>query len=106
VIPDSRQARVKRPGFCQFAFPHNDDVPAQLTEFSPNLKVTFHVPGEFRGPIFRSSFRRIRESAVPVSVPETAVNEYDGSVFWQDYVGLARKVGAVQSKPKSHLMEQ
>jgi hypothetical protein len=97
---------VKRASTCQFAFPHDDDVPAQLTKFSPNLKVTFHVPSELRIPKIRSRFGRVGELAATVPVPETAVNEHDGSVFWQDDVGLSGKVGSMKAKPISHPMQQ
>ena len=39
-------------------------------------------------------------------VPEAAINKYDSSVFWQDYIGDTREISAMDPESVSKVVEQ
>lgn len=57
-------------------------------------------------PEVNARFRRIRELAPPMPVPEAAVDEDHGFVLRQYDVGLAGQVAAVQAEAVAHAVQQ
>ena len=76
-------------------------MPAQVAEFDATVKVTFLVALDFGLPEVCVCFWHNEVFAVLMSVPEAAVDEDGGSVFFEDNVGGARELFHVESVPET-----
>jgi hypothetical protein len=92
-------------GLAQFAFPHDDDVPALASQFSLIRAISPLGALELGQPV-PSVRRRGRGSfASSMTMPETAVNENHGSAPAEDEVRPPRKIPSVQAEPASEAMD-
>lgn len=87
--------------FFQFAFPDGNDFPSVFSEESVCCFVVGLIAGNFFCPPLGSGFGKSKVFAVFVSVPETSVDENDGSVFWQNDIRFGGKCFVVKSVAES-----
>ena len=66
-------------------------MPAEVAELDAAVEVAFPVTLDFGLPKVGVCFWQHKVFAVLVSVPEAAVDEDGGAVFWQNYVGRTGK---------------
>jgi len=92
-------------GFLQLAFPDDDDCPAFGFQLAPDFLVALLVTGDFRLPKLRVGFRDVGVLAVFVTMPETAVDEDDRTVFGKDEVRGAGETLVVNSVAEAFLPE-
>ena len=81
----------------KLAFPEGDGVPPEVAELDAAVEVAFPVTLDFGLPEVGVCFWQHKVFAVLVSVPEAAVDEDGGSVFFEDNVGGARELFHVES---------
>lgn len=89
-----------------FAFPYNENLPAQSLQKLVISNVTGHIGLEFSLPEFDVAAGNSGLSATRMLMPETSVDEDDGFVTGQNNVRLSRKVFAVKAKTVSQGMKQ
>lgn len=85
----------------ELTFPEGDGVPPEVSELDAAVEVAFAVPLDFGMPEVGVCFWQHKVFAVLVSVPEAAVDEDGGSVFFEDNVGRARELFHVESVPET-----
>lgn len=104
-----RQARAqafKVSGSLGGALPNHERTPAKFAERPLVDFVARGVAVEFLQPEGAVLCRRRAIPATTMPMPETSVNEDDGSVLRQHDVGLARQFLSVKAKSKAQPMEQ
>jgi hypothetical protein len=74
--------------------------PTELLQISLPLPIPHNIGFKFVGPEPLSTFRRIRELAVPVAVPETPVYKHDGAQFRENNVRATGKSSYMDSEAK------
>ena len=84
------------------AFPHHNNLPPQLAEFTTHAAVALDVGLELGVPERSIGLRCCRVAAAGVAVPEAAMDEDDHAMPGQHDVGLAREVLAMQAEPVAH----
>ena len=72
--------------------------PTELLQISLPLPIPHNIGFKFVGPEPLSTFRRIRELAVPVAVPETPVYKHDGPQFRENNVRATGKSSYMDSE--------
>lgn len=87
------------------ALPHDDDPPAKSSQRPLIAGVARDVLPELLRPEAHVTFGLIREAAVGVTVPETAVNEHGRAMPREHYVRPAGKFDWIESESKSKAME-
>jgi len=87
------------------ALPHNQGAPAKRTQSAERLLVAGDVLFKLRGPEGEIAFRRIREAASGVPVPEAPMHEHNRAMPRQDDVWPAGKFRSIQSESKSEAMK-
>jgi hypothetical protein len=74
---------------CELALPYDDDMPTAVAELVYVFTVAFSVSFQFFLPVVLIRFWLNKVVTSYVAMPETAVNEDNGVVFWQNYIRLA-----------------
>ena len=72
--------------FLQLALPDDDDVPAFGFQLAPDFLVTLLVARDLGCPEGGVGLWNGVLAATLVTVPETAVHEYNSTVFWKDNI--------------------
>ena len=85
----------------EFTFPDDDDMPTLGTEGLLVLQVTGLVACEFLGPEGDVAVGDTKVLAALVTMPETAVDKYDGLVGGEDEVGGAGEVADMDAVPEA-----
>ncbi len=83
------------------AFPHNKHGPSFFLKSFVMLLVASNVSLEFLPPVLLPRLRHGCPFAPGMTMPEAAMNEYHGVVFWHDNVWLSREVSSMQRKAES-----
>jgi hypothetical protein len=84
-----------------FAFPDNNDAPAEFSQRHVMLSVAQNIVLEFRKPPITPVCGRCAIFASFVPMPKAAVNENHGLVFGEHYIGLAGKIPAVNPETET-----
>jgi len=94
-------------GVCgaDFAFPEDEDAPAQLAEGGAVGAIAGDVAGALGGPEVSPGGRLDRAVFATVTVPEAAVDEDGGPEFRQDDVGTAGQIFAMQAEAEAHRVQ-
>ena len=100
---DSRQHTVR---MFQLAAPDRHDAPPEAAEAAAMLLIVGDVAGEFGGPEFPVRPGRGGDFAVPVPVPEAAVDENDGAMARQHDVRRAGQRADMDPKSMAGAVEQ
>lgn len=85
----------------QCAFPNSKCPPASLMQGGCCAQISNNIRRELALPKFNVGFRHTCEATIGMAMPETTMNKYRKTVLGHHYVGLARKVFAMQSKSKA-----
>ena len=115
--PDGRRIRSHRPGrgkpaspqmsqkpspdsplISRLALPDHNDSPTQIAQCSLVSCVPRHVFLKLLRPELNPGLRAIGIPAAVMPMPETAMNEYYGSIPWKYQVWRTRKIPAMQAK--------
>ena len=89
-----------------FAFPNDENIPAELAEPTLNSSVSFHVVENFRLPIIRSGLRIRRSLAAGMTVPKATMNENNLSPARKYEVRRSGQISTVQAKSITESMSQ
>lgn len=91
---EARQPIPKWLGAAYLAFPDNEHPPAQIQQRLGRCSIALDIPIKLRQPVASIGSGLLGVFAVRIGVlmPETSVNENNGSVAWQDNIGLSGKV--------------
>ena len=90
----------------ELAFPHHQHLPTQAAQLAQVLSVVRDIPREFVGPEFPVGLGDGGHFAVPVPVPETAVDKDHSMIFGQDNVRLAGEVLHVEPEAVARAVKQ
>ncbi len=85
--------------------PYDECSPALFMQLSKISLIPQLVGGELRSPLFTVVFGGRGEPAVRMSVPETTMNEHDGTVLWQTDIRASREVFPVQAETETVAMQ-
>jgi hypothetical protein len=86
-------------------FPNHCHAPALIEQMSVDRRIALGVPLELGSPELWSCGGVSRELAVPVAVPEAAVDEDYRASSGKDEVGSTRQVGHIQTITEASCME-
>lgn len=101
----SSEPRLEYLRSLQLAFPHGFDSPPEGFESANPFRVSLNISLEFLPPIRASRLRRIRELALPMSVPKAPIYENNGFPFPENNVWTSGKRAIVSAKAKSHSVQ-
>lgn len=82
------------------------NCPTEFFQISLPLSIPDDIGFKLFVPEYLSTFRRICELAVPVSVPETPVYKQDGSQFRKNNVRATGKTSYMDAKAKPQSVQQ
>ena len=85
----------------QLTLPNDDDAPPFRLQLPPDILISHLIPSDLSNPELRVSLGNSIILAAFVAMPETAVNENDGSMLWKNYVWTAWKTLGICSVTKS-----
>jgi hypothetical protein len=97
-----RQARAELIGRAQLTFPDGDNAPAESLECGRRPAVARNVVAELRFPELEVALGCVRELALRVSVPETAVDNNYRSMPWKNDIRAAGELGHMQPESAAH----
>ena len=89
-------------GFLQLAFPDDEDVPAFSLQLAPHFLVPLLISFYFGFPEVGVGFGCCVVGAVFMTVPEAAVDEDDGMILRQNYIGFPGKSFIVDAVAEAH----
>ena len=96
------QARLRG----NLTFPDNEDSPSECCQFPCNFSVTLHISLKLLVPKLNIGFRRGRHFATRMTMPETAMDEYDRAVPRQNYVWASRQSAAAKTVAQTHVVQR
>ena len=89
-------------GNCAFPYDHN--IPSVRTQSSVVSLISGPISFDLVGPEFGSRLGQPEQVTVFVSVPIAAIHEDHGAPFWQNDIGLSRKIFTVEPETVSEPM--
>lgn len=87
--------------FLQLALTNDNDIPTLCLQLAPDFLITFLVPCYLGRPELGIGLGNRIEFAVPVAVPEAAVDEDGGAILGKDDVRFSREFLVVYPIAKS-----
>ena len=98
-LPESRD-------ISKFAFPYDDDAPADLPEGPCSASVAGDIGGKLAEPELPASLGGVRVLALRMTVPEAAMHKDDGLIARQDDVGASWQVAPMQPKTEPFTVQK
>ena len=88
------------------ALPDREDTPTEAAQGGGVAFVAGGVAFELFSPLCALGLRDAGVFAVPVQMPEAAVDKNANTVAWQNDVGAPRQITPVETKTVAHRMEK